>query len=164
MLEEDDWEGLLAQRIAEDRVRICAVPLFADGVDLDDEVEVTVGSDAPIAVRVLTDGGNYTFRVIFADESLAGPDERWRELVHGLEPYECWFDVYNPKLLALSAPAQYVRQVGDWTLPPAAGGSRQVGGLLGNSANTAGNAALILAVPQMGVCGVSRSGPALRSW
>ncbi len=113
-LEEDDWEGLLAQRIAEDRVRICAVPLFAYGVNLDDEVEVTVGSDAPIAVRVVTDGGNYTFRVIFADESLAGPDERWLELVHELEPYECWFDVYNPKLLALSAPAQYVRQVGDY--------------------------------------------------
>jgi hypothetical protein len=111
--DEDDWEGLLAQRIAEDRVRICAVPLFAYGVNLDDEVEVTVEPGAPVAVRVVTDAGNHTLRVLFADRTSTGPDERWRQLAHDLEPYECWFDVYNPAFLALSAPPQYVQQVAD---------------------------------------------------
>ena len=111
--DEDDWEGLLAQRIAEDRVRICAVPLFVHDVNLDDVVEVTAGTDAPVAVGLVRDAGNHTFRVIFAEGPEAGPDERWRELVHELEPYECWFDVYNPAFLALSAPPQHAQEVAD---------------------------------------------------
>jgi hypothetical protein len=110
---EDDWEGLLAQRIAEDRVRICAVPLFAYNVNLDDEVEVTAGPGAPVALGVVADAGNFTFRVVFADPTSTGPDERWRQLVDDLEPYGCWFDVYNPTFLALSAPPRYAQQVAD---------------------------------------------------
>jgi hypothetical protein len=112
--DEGDWEGLLAQRVADDRVRICAVPLFAYNVNLDDEVEVTAGPDAPIAVRVVTDAGNSTFRVLFADPPSTGDDDRWRQMVHELEPYECWFDVYDPTFLALSAPPWSVQRVADY--------------------------------------------------
>src|SRR3712207_6503530 len=61
--DEDEWEGLLAQRLSQDRARICAVPLFAYDVNLDDLVEVTPGPEPPVAVRVVTDAGNCTFRV-----------------------------------------------------------------------------------------------------
>src|SRR3954454_21224800 len=110
---EDDWEALLGQRIAEDRVRICAVPLFAYDVNLDDEVEVTGRAGAPVAVRVVTDAGNVTFRVRFDATDTTGPDERWRRLVADLEAYECWFDVYSPTFLALSAPPQHAQAVAD---------------------------------------------------
>jgi hypothetical protein len=114
--EKDDWEGLLAQRVSRDRVRICAVPLFAYDVNLDDEVEVTDAGDSPVAVRVVADAGNYTFRVLLPSVPPDAPDERWRQLVHDLEPYECWFDIAHPTFLAISAPAEHAQTVADYLI------------------------------------------------
>ncbi|GEM_PF-6640945 len=92
------WEGLVGIRLALDKVRVCAVPVFADDLNLGDEVKV-VGSaqGALVVTRVSDDAGNYTFRVYFEDGER--DDTLWREILRELEPMECWFDVYSPSLL-----------------------------------------------------------------
>jgi hypothetical protein len=46
------WEGLLAQRLASDRALVCAIPFFARGVNLGDEVSlIESGEGAPVGVH-----------------------------------------------------------------------------------------------------------------
>jgi hypothetical protein len=107
------WEGLLARRLANDRARICAVPIWTYDVNLGDEVEVMEsGEGAPVAVKVLTDAGNFTFRVAF--EPPACDDDRRQRLMVELELYECWFDIASPGLAALSASAEHAQAVADY--------------------------------------------------
>ena len=102
-LEDEGWEGLLARRLAPDRARVCAVPVFAYGVNLGDEVRLEERHDAVVAVAPLRDAGNHTFRVMFPAHGVREPDERWRDLLSDLAPYGCWLDVYSPQLVAVSA-------------------------------------------------------------
>jgi hypothetical protein len=110
----ESWEGLLARRLADDRVRICAVPHFAYDVNLGDEVAV-VESEAPVATRVVEDAGNFTFRVAF--ESADDPDDdRRRGLMADLEPYGCWFDPRHQRLVAISVPREHAQAVAGYLL------------------------------------------------
>lgn len=106
------WEGLLAKREGRDRARVCAVPFWLYDVNLGDEVSVIESAEsAPVANGIVNDAGAFAFRVIF--DGAEAHDERWRQLMVQLEPYECWFDVRSPAFVALSAPAEHARRVAD---------------------------------------------------
>lgn len=109
--EHDGWEGLLARRIGPDRARICAVPVFAYGVGLGDEVACEERDGAVVATTLVREAGNTTFRVIFPRHGAPEPDERWRSLLTDLERHGCWIDVYSPQLVALSAEPAVVEDV-----------------------------------------------------
>lgn len=111
---EDGWEGLLARRLEGDRARVCAVPVFAYGVGLGDEVSLEERDGAPVATGLLREAGNTTFRVIFPRHGAPEPDERWRSLLADLEPHGCWIDVYSPQLVALSAEPAEVEAVASY--------------------------------------------------
>jgi hypothetical protein len=101
------WEGLLAQRLASDRALVCAIPFFAQSVNLGDEVSlIESGEGAPVAVKVVKPSGSRTIRVGFPDADRGG-DDRWQELMRDLELFECWFDVLSPMFLSLSVQAGY---------------------------------------------------------
>lgn len=104
------WEGLLARSAGPDRAVVAAVPAFAYDVNLGDEVEVVATAEGPLAAtRVVRDAGRFTFRVLFPPP---GPgEEPWRDLQESLERYGCWFDVYAPNLVALSADPAVARDV-----------------------------------------------------
>lgn len=110
---EPAWEGLLAVLPQPDLAVIAAVPVFAYDLNLGDEVEVAGSAEGPlVAVRPLHDAGRFTFRVLFphADD----PDDRsWVALQQELEPFGCWFDVYTPQLVAVSADAAVAQEVAD---------------------------------------------------
>jgi hypothetical protein len=111
---EIEWEGLLARRLAEDRARICAVPIWAYDVNLGDEVKVIESGDgAPVAENVVLDAGNFTFRVVF-EPATSDDDTRWHDLMIGLEQYDCWFDMASRRLLAISAPPHHAQAVADY--------------------------------------------------
>jgi hypothetical protein len=112
--EDDDtvWEGLRAHVPETGRAVIAAVPVFAYDVDLGDEVEVVASSEGPlVGVRVLRDSGRFTFRVSLNGRQ-PSPDG-WHGLQRELEPYGCWFDVWSPTLIAISADAAVARAVAD---------------------------------------------------
>ncbi len=99
------WEGVLAIREAEDRARLVGVPLWTYGVNLDDVVElIESGEGAPVAVQVVDRSSNRTFRVVFPDLKPGDDDDRWRQILIDMEPWDCWFDVLGPGYLAISAP------------------------------------------------------------
>lgn len=113
--EDAVWEGLLTQRSAPDRAVVAAVPVFAYDVNLGDEVEVVASAEGPlVATRVVRDAGRFTFRVLFPVLEQPEGDERWRELQLDLEPYGCWFDVYSPRSVAISAEPGVARAVADF--------------------------------------------------
>ena len=107
------WEGLLAVTPQPDLAVIAAVPAFAYDLNLGDEVEVVSSAEGPlIAVRPVHDAGRFTFRVLFPDA--VDPDDRsWVALQQDLEPFGCWFDVYSPQLVALSAEPEVAQAVAD---------------------------------------------------
>lgn len=108
------WEGLLAQRFAPDRARICAIPLWARGVSLGDEVSlIESGEGAPVAVAVTKPSGLGTIRVSLSDAN-RGDDTRWQDLMRDLEPFQCWFDVLNPIHLSLSVFPEFAGAVLDY--------------------------------------------------
>jgi hypothetical protein len=101
-------EGLLAEPAGPDRAVIAAIPVYIYDVNLGDEVEFATSSEGDlVATRVIRDAGRLTFRVWFTDlfPGLEGaaPDERWKALQVDLEPFGCWFDMYSPQLIAVSA-------------------------------------------------------------
>lgn len=106
------WEGLLARQVGSDRGRVCGVPFWLYDVNLGDEVSlVTSAEGAPVADGIVSDAGNFTFRVIF-DKADAG-NERSRELMVEFERYGCWFDVRTPRFVAVSAPPHHAPSVAD---------------------------------------------------
>lgn len=97
------WEGLLANRLAPDRARLCAIPLFLHGVGLGDEVALMESAEgASVVTAIARRSPNGTLRVGFEDASPT--DIRWQGLMRDLEPHRCWFDVFTPKLIAVSVP------------------------------------------------------------
>lgn len=109
--EHDGWEGLLARRTGGDRARVCAVPVFAYGVGLGDEVACQERDGAVVATMLVREAGNTTFRVIFPRHDAPAPDERWRSLLADLERLGCWIDIYSPQLVAVSAEPAAVEEV-----------------------------------------------------
>lgn len=111
--EDAVWEGLLTRPSGPDRAVVAAVPVFAFDVGLGDEVEVVASAEGPlVATRVVRDAGQVTFRVLFPVHK--PDDERWKELQIDLEPYGCWFDVYSPTFIAVSARREVARAVADF--------------------------------------------------
>jgi hypothetical protein len=110
--EPERWEGLLAVRVEADRVRISGVPYWIYDVNLGDEFRVVESAEGALVAEERThESSSYTFRVIF---DRADPDDdRWRQLMSGLAPYDCWFDVRTPRFLAISAPAEHAQAVAD---------------------------------------------------
>ena len=102
-LEEDDaWEGLLAIR-GDLSARICSVPVFAYDLHLGDEVQLVLSAEnAPVITAVLRPSGNWTFRARLEGEEC---DDPWLGLLHDLKDFDCVFDVYSPRLVAVSASA-----------------------------------------------------------
>jgi hypothetical protein len=108
------WEGLLAQPSGEGRAVVAAVPVFAYDLNLGDEVEVVTSAEGPlVAVRPLADAGRFTFRVWFAEWPDLELDERWKDLQVELERFGCWFDVYSPRLVGVSADPGVAQTVAD---------------------------------------------------
>ena len=108
------WEGLAAQPSGEGRAVVVAVPVFAYDLNLGDEVEVVESAEGPlVAVRPLQDAGRFTFRVWFPDWPDLAKDERWKDLQVEFERFGCWFDVYSPRLVAVSADADVAQAVAD---------------------------------------------------
>ena len=112
-------EGLLAEPAGPDRAVIASIPVYIYNVNLGDEVEFVSSSEGPlVAIRVTGDAGRHTFRVWFADlfpgVEGAAPDERWKSLQIDLEPFGCWFDMYSPQLIALSAEPDVAMAVADY--------------------------------------------------
>ena len=92
---------------------IAAEPVFAYDLNFGDEMEVAGSAEGPlVAVRPVHDAGRFTFRVLFPDAG--DPDDRsWVALQQDLEPFGCWFDVYTPQLVAVSAEADVAQAVAD---------------------------------------------------
>lgn len=110
------WEGVLAIREAEDRARLVGVPLWTYGVNLDDVVHVIQSAEgAAVAVGVVDRSSNQTFRVVYPDLRAGDEDDRWRQILIDMEPWECWFDVLSPAYLAVSAPDSTAEAV-EWYL------------------------------------------------
>jgi Domain of unknown function (DUF4265) len=108
------WEGLLAQRLAPDRARICAIPFWARGVSLGDEVSVIEsGEGAPVAVTVVNPSGLETIWVGFRDANREA-DDRWQDLMRDLESFQCWFDVLSPMFLSVSVSPEFAAAVMDY--------------------------------------------------
>lgn len=106
-LDQDGWEGLRGKRVAPDVARVAAVPVYAYGVALGDEVRFEESEEgASVATGLVRSAGNRTFRVLFPLHEAPEPDERWRSLLTDLEPHGCWLDVYSPQLVAVSAEAE----------------------------------------------------------
>lgn len=126
------WEGLLGRRIGYDRAVVAGIPVFSYDLNLGDEVELLEAEGSLVATGLLTQSGNHTYRVWFDErkqEDQAGSkvpsipeqrdgmvderwvDERWLELQREMEQFGCWFDVYNPHLIAVSARAEQASAV-----------------------------------------------------
>ena len=121
---EEHWEGLLGRRLTVHRARISAVPVFVYDLNLGDEVSVVDSAEGvPVATGLVRDAGNFTFRVFF-EHSDPNDDEHWR-LMADLAPFDCWFDVYSPRLIALSAPSSHAADVADYLADRAARGELQ---------------------------------------
>jgi hypothetical protein len=111
---ESVWEGLLAVTPQPDLAVIAAVPVFTYDLNLGDEVEVVASAEGPlVAVRPVHDAGRFTFRVLFP-EAHDPEDRSWVALQQDLEPFGCWFDVYSPQLVAVSAEAEVAQAVADF--------------------------------------------------
>ena len=108
-LDGGDWEGLSAERLSSDLARVTAVPVFAYGVGLGDEVRLR--PDDAAAIGLVRSAGNRTFRVVLPASDVPEPDERWRSLLADLEPRGCWLDVYSPRLVAVSADGEHAAEV-----------------------------------------------------
>ena len=122
-LDADGWEGLHARRLAPDLARIAAVPVFAYGVGLGDEVQVRESDEgAAVATAVVRSAGNVTFRVIFPAQAGAEAADHWRSLLTGLAPYGCWLDVWSPQLVAVSAGADVAAEVAHYLTAREEGG------------------------------------------
>ncbi|TYP82898.1 DUF4265 domain-containing protein [Blastococcus xanthinilyticus] len=112
--DEVAWEGLRAHPSGEGRAVVAAVPVFAYDLHLGDEVEVVATAEGPlVAVRPLLDAGRHTYRVWFPDWPDLERDERGRELQVELARFGCWFDVYSPHLVAISAEPDVAAAVAD---------------------------------------------------
>lgn len=108
------WEGLLARRVDANRARIAAIPYWARGVSLGDEVSVVESAEgAVVAVDVLRASGNATLRVGFKNENRE-TGRRWMTLMRELERFDCWFDVLSPMFLALSVSSADFGAVADY--------------------------------------------------
>ncbi|MGY2082225.1 DUF4265 domain-containing protein [Blastococcus sp. SYSU DS0539] len=111
---EPAWEGLRAHPSGEGRAVVAAVPVFAYDLNLGDEVEVVPSAEGPlVAVRPVRDAGRHTYRVWFPDWPDLERDERASELQDELARFGCWFDVYSPRLVAVSAEPDVARAVAD---------------------------------------------------
>lgn len=112
---ERTWEGLLAHESLPGHAVIAAVPAYAYGVNLGDEVAVVASAEGGlVATSIARDAGQYTFRVMFSEHADSGDDERWRRLQQDLEQYGCWFDVMSPRFVAISADPVVAQDVADW--------------------------------------------------
>ena len=111
---EAAWEGLRARPSGEGRAVLAAVPVFAYDLNLGDEVEVVATAEGPlVAVRRLHDAGAATFRVWFPDWPDLERDDRVAELQRELARFGCWFDVWSPSLVAVSAEPDVAPDVAD---------------------------------------------------
>lgn len=114
---EERWEGLLARRLTTDRARVCGIPVFVYDVNLADEVSVIEADEGALVVtEIFRDAGNFSFRVYFPNEPADDADERMRGLMVELESFDCWFDVWSPFLVALSASPEHSQIVADYLL------------------------------------------------
>ena len=108
---EPFWEGLLATRLSPTSARLCAIPVFAYDLNLDDEVELMSSAEGPLVVAgVLQDAGNFTFRVWLGEHA---PPGGAKQLMKDLERFDCWFDVYSERLLAISCGPDEAQHLAD---------------------------------------------------
>jgi len=109
----DEWEGILGRRVDEHSAEIVGIPVFVDDANLADHVATeTTPEGADVASEVLLDRGNFTFRAFF--EPGSEPGEHWRPLMSELEPFGCWFDTWNERLVAISTAPEHAQAVADY--------------------------------------------------
>lgn len=101
-------EQLWAQRIGENRFRICCIPFFVYDLALGDEVETSPGRDKQYLLHhVVKPSSHYTFRVWFGQS----PDPEVRQRVESeAMRLGCQFEWFSDNLLALDAPDHMLAQ------------------------------------------------------
>lgn len=106
------WEGLAVSRLQRvDRVRVCAIPLIAYDVNYGDELAVVASAEGPlVATGVVTNGGNYTFRVWLSGHT--GWDAI-REVVTEFGGRGCLVEGYSDRLIGLTCGAAEAPAVAD---------------------------------------------------
>ena len=108
------WEGLLAVPTRANRAVIAAVPAFAYDLNLGDEVDAIASAEGALVVtKIVHDAGHVTFRVWLAPTA-SEDDRRWHQLQIDLASFRCWFDVFSPRLIALSAEPGVAQDVAGW--------------------------------------------------
>ena len=109
----DEWEGVLGKWSSEDEAEIVGIPVFAYDLDLGDVVRVVRSAEgAPVVSALVAKSGNHTFRVWF--DAVPEPGHNWRRLMTDLEPFDCWFDTWSERLIAISVSATHAQAVADY--------------------------------------------------
>jgi hypothetical protein len=105
------WEGLLAEhREGDDHAIVLAVPLFAYDLNFGDGVAVMrSGEGSLVASQILSDAGNYTFRIWLEDADPA----TIRQLATEFGEMGCYVEGYSDQLLGLSCPGDLAQTVAD---------------------------------------------------
>jgi hypothetical protein len=105
------WEGLLAEhREGDDHAIVLAVPLFAYDLSFGDGVAVMPSGEGSLVVaQILSDAGNYTFRIWLEDADPA----TIRQLATEFGEMGCYVEGYSDQLLGLSCPRDLAQSVAD---------------------------------------------------
>jgi hypothetical protein len=118
-------EGVPAQRLDGDRVRLTGIPLFPYHVGLGDEVQVREQDGVLYAVEVVVADPSLVVRMFFTEArevlgqqqpgATAGTEETdapWWRVMRALAPHGCWFEQHASDYAAMAVdPAEweYVR-------------------------------------------------------
>jgi hypothetical protein len=105
------WEGVLATSRADGTATLAGVPYFLHGVTFGDVVTTVASAEgALVATGVVEKSGMFTFRVILNSDD---PTD-WQRLVADVGVHGCYFDVRDPKFVALAVPQATAQSVADY--------------------------------------------------
>lgn len=107
------WEGLLATAVADDTVRLCAVPAHLQDVNFGDEVKVIRSAEeALVATSIGNRSDQWTYRIFLPD----GSGDVWLPIAEFYAKAGCLVDVVSPRLIALSCCRDIAQAVADLLL------------------------------------------------
>lgn len=99
MLEADGtqlWEGLRATSVADDRICVAAVPLFAYNLHLGDHVTVVASAEGPLVATGIVSRGNFrTFRAWLGE----GRSASLTDLIRRFGEFGCLIEGYSDTLI-----------------------------------------------------------------
>lgn len=103
------WEGLRAATQPDGSFVLCAVPLFAYDPNFGDRVAAIASAEGPlVATEVLSDGGQYTFRVALHEGGATLP-----EVVETFGAMGCLIEGWSSALVGLGCTTARAQAVAD---------------------------------------------------